>query len=294
MKKKTIAVSMCFALVSLVALAQAAFAAPPGKTDSSQHGGVQEKAKKSGSSSSSQDGGSKGHKVTICHNGHLISVAQSALPAHQRHGDGKPVDEPTAIEGEDCSVDTELQPKEGMEPPSPPEVVETMTLEDSTEETTTGAQSEGEKVKTCDDGKSIELKEDEKRTLELHNETRKENGLKPLCVDPTLTKAARAHSKEMVEKGYFGHSSRNGETSGERLKRYGYAWRASGENLARGSGSLSKPEDRFKAWMKSVGHRKNILDKNFREVGVGVATIDSKKGGKKQAVYTVDFGSRQR
>lgn len=83
-----------------------------------------------------------------------------------------------------------------------------------------------------------------------------------LCVDPTLTKAARSHSKEVIDKGYFDHNSHSGETAEARLKGLGYDWRAFGENIARGSGSMSKPEDRFEAWMKSEGHRKNTLDKN--------------------------------
>ena len=97
----------------------------------------------------------------------------------------------------------------------------------------------------------------------------------------------------MLDKRYFSHSSHNGETSGARLKRFGYDWWASGENLAWGSGPLSAPDNRFEAWMKSPGHRKNILEKNFREVGVGVAIGDSKKKTGKQTMYTADFGTRR-
>jgi uncharacterized protein YkwD len=149
-----------------------------------------------------------------------------------------------------------------------------------------------EAVKTCDGG-SIKLKAEEKRTLDLHNKIRKRLGLESLCVDPKLTRAARAHSKEMISKRYFGHSSHNGESSGTRLKRFGYNWWASGENLAWGSGSMSTPDNRFKAWMQSPGHRKNILDNNFREIGVGVFTADFKKTGKQHTMYTVDFGTRR-
>jgi uncharacterized protein YkwD len=146
-------------------------------------------------------------------------------------------------------------------------------------------------VRTCDGG-TARLKAEEKRVFDLHNATRKKHALGSLCVDPELTRAARAHSKEMIGKGYFRHESFDGETVGARLKRFGYDWRASGENIAWGTGSLSRPDDRFKGWMESPGHRANILNGAFREVGVGTASGDPKKTDE-QLMYTVDFGSRR-
>lgn len=163
--------------------------------------------------------------------------------------------------------------------------VDRQTQPEKTEKTASTAN-----VETCDGG-SIELKADEKRILDLHNDVREKEGLEPLCVHPALTKSARAHSKEMIDKDYFRHESYDGESNGARLKRFGYDWYASGENIARGSGYLSKPENRFEAWMRSQGHRKNILDKNFREVGVGAVTGDFKGVGG-TTIYTVDFGTR--
>ena len=144
-------------------------------------------------------------------------------------------------------------------------------------------------VKTCDGG-ATELKANEKRVLDLHNEVREKHGLVKLCIDPTLEKAARTHSKEMIDKDYFSHNSYSGESSGDCLTRFGYRWWASGENIASGAGSQSKPEDRLEAWMKSPGHKKNILDKNFRKVGVGSARGNFE--GYEQTLYTVDFGTR--
>jgi uncharacterized protein YkwD len=143
-------------------------------------------------------------------------------------------------------------------------------------------------VETCD-SKTLKLEANEKRILDLHNEVRKKSGLEPLCVSSTLVGAARAHSEEMVDKDYFSHTSYDGERPGERLKRFSYDWRAFGENIASGAGSESKPDDRFKAWMKSPGHKKNILDGNFREIGVGSASGNFE--GYEQTVYTVDFGT---
>ena len=55
-------------------------------------------------------------------------------------------------------------------------------------------------VGTCT-GETIELNGKEKRMLDLHNQTRADNGLQPLCADPTLTQAARAHSQQMLDGG---------------------------------------------------------------------------------------------
>jgi uncharacterized protein YkwD len=58
---------------------------------------------------------------------------------------------------------------------------------------------------------------------------------------------------------------------------------------------MSKPEDRFKSWMNSSGHRRNILQRSFKEVGVGVESRESKKGSgdDKRTFYTVEFGTKK-
>ena len=152
-------------------------------------------------------------------------------------------------------------------------------------------------VRTCDRG-TIELNAEERKTLELHNRMRAEKRLPRFCVHPGLTEAARAHSKEMLDKDYFSHSSFNGENFGVRLKREGYKSRGykywtAGENIAWGSGSYHTPVNRFDTWMKSSGHRTNILNKRFREIGIGVeeGTYKSHSGAR---MYTVDFGTRRR
>ncbi|MDP9486648.1 MAG: CAP domain-containing protein [Actinomycetota bacterium] len=151
-------------------------------------------------------------------------------------------------------------------------------------------------VKTCGGG-SIDLNTTEKRTLDLHNQTRAGNGLPALCVQPTLTKAARAHSQEMLDKDYFSHNSYNGETSGARLKRFGYtlagySYYTVGENIAWGSGSSGSPDAIFKSRMNSTGHKANILNKNFREIGIGART-GTYKNYAGATMYTVDFATRR-
>jgi uncharacterized protein YkwD len=142
------------------------------------------------------------------------------------------------------------------------------------------------KVRTCGGG-TIKLNAKEERTLRLHNQKRRSQGLRTLCVHPKLTKAARAHSTNMIKKDYFGHGS-----VGRRLKHFGYKWRVYGENIAGGTGRYARPGNTFRRWMNSSGHRANILDRRFREIGIGTAT-GNYKGHKGYTMYTVDFGRRR-
>jgi uncharacterized protein YkwD len=145
-------------------------------------------------------------------------------------------------------------------------------------------------VKTCG-GESISLKAREKRVLALHNAARTSRGLKPLCADPRLTRAARSHSREMIEKDYLAHASYNGESVPERLEGFGYHRSVYAENIAGGSGPLGRPGSIFGRWMDSPPHRTNILDGRFRPVGVGAYT-GNYKGTRDYTMYTVDFGVR--
>jgi uncharacterized protein YkwD len=141
-------------------------------------------------------------------------------------------------------------------------------------------------VKTCGGG-TIKLNAKEERTLLLHNRKRRNRGLRRLCVHPKLTRAARAHSADMIRKDYFGHGSVE-----RRLKHYGYHWRVYAENIAGGYGRYASPESTFRRWMDSGAHRSNILDRRFREIGIGTAT-GRFKGHKGYTMYTVDFGTRR-
>ena len=145
-------------------------------------------------------------------------------------------------------------------------------------------------VKTCSGG-NIDLGVKEERTLVLHNETRADYGLEPLCINPVLTRAARSHSREMVEKDYFSHYSDDGEGVGARLRRFGYDWSVCGENLAGGYGNPGEPDSIFELWTNSTHHKANILDRRFRQVGVGTYT-GTYKGIEEYTMYAVDFGSQ--
>lgn len=145
-------------------------------------------------------------------------------------------------------------------------------------------------VKTCTGGK-IFLKAPELRSLQLHNQARRDRGLRTLCIHPALQKAARAHSADMINKDYFSHTSKDGRTAGQRLRQAGYNWRTYGENIAWGSGSRGAADPIFKSWMNSSGHRANILNGKFREVGIGIA-VGNYKGYNNTTMWTADFGTR--
>ena len=152
------------------------------------------------------------------------------------------------------------------------------------------AAAAGGYVGTCNGG-SIYLNDYEKRTLELHNRARAQNGLAQFCVHPTLVKAARSHSQEMIDRDYFSHNSYNGESFSARLKRFGYyPYRYIAENIAWGSGSRGAPDSIFNGWMNSSGHRANILNANLRQIGVGTA-YGQYKSYSGATMYTVDFGT---
>lgn len=139
------------------------------------------------------------------------------------------------------------------------------------------------KVRTCTGGK-IALKAAEKRMLDMHNQKRKSQKLRRLCVHPALQRAARDHSQDMIRRDYFAHGN-----VGKRLKRHGYNWSRYGENIALDSGSPS-PDKTFGMWMKSKTHRPNILDRKVREVGIGLAT--GSHNGERKTMWTADFGNR--
>jgi uncharacterized protein YkwD len=129
----------------------------------------------------------------------------------------------------------------------------------------------------------------------LHNQIRADRGLSQLDSDATLRKVANGHSADMVSDDYFEHTTPRGVTMVDRIKGSGYVrpnrgWLV-GENLEWGTGSLSTPRGAMKAWMNSPEHRANILQRGYREMGVGVALGTPKRGLSGGATYTIDFGA---
>lgn len=106
-------------------------------------------------------------------------------------------------------------------------------------------------------------------TVLATNFQRTQNGLPSLAENTALTAAAGAKVKDMFEKQYFAHVSEEGWDAGHFTDQSGYEAIAIGENLA--LGNFKDDQDLVQAWMDSPGHRANILNDGYREIGVAVA-----------------------
>jgi uncharacterized protein YkwD len=131
-------------------------------------------------------------------------------------------------------------------------------------------------------------------TLCLLNRRRSAHGLPRLRAHRSLSDAATKFARQMVAQRFFDHVSPAGTTVAARVKRTNYlkhtrSW-ALGENIAWGSGGAATPAQIVGAWMRSAGHRANILNRSFREVGIGIA-LGAPNGGS-GATYVNDFGRR--
>jgi uncharacterized protein YkwD len=135
------------------------------------------------------------------------------------------------------------------------------------------------------DGSGYTLTEGEKKFLELTNAERARHKLPPLKLNLTLSKVARAHSANMAKQNKMVHVL-DGKDQFARIKGSGYRYRYAGENVARGNIEIT---EMVEALMKSEGHRKNILKKEYTELGVGLAL-----GGKDLTYYTQVFASPKR
>jgi uncharacterized protein YkwD len=131
-------------------------------------------------------------------------------------------------------------------------------------------------------------------TLCVLNAERVRHNLRPLRLNRKLSRAARRHSRAMARQRFFSHSSPNGASFVDRIRRTGYLSRARrwtvGENIAYGSGARSTARSIGSAWMNSAPHRANILSRSFRAIGIGIAR--GVPSGGRGATYTTDFGRR--
>lgn len=106
----------------------------------------------------------------------------------------------------------------------------------------------------------------EQQVIDLINEIRTQNGLSPLTENAALSRCARAKSQDMHDKGYFSHQSPTYGSPFDMMKQFGITYRTAGENIAMGQ---STPQAVVNAWMNSEGHRANILNASFTQIGMG-------------------------
>jgi len=134
----------------------------------------------------------------------------------------------------------------------------------------------------------IRVRDLERRIHDLVNEASKANGQGNLQLDEKLSAVARAHSEDMAKAGYFDHKDPAGRSVRQRVELAGIACRVVGENLfqnnlytrvltenGRKTYDWSTMEQiastTVKGWMDSPGHRENIVSKDYRQGGMGVA-----------------------
>ncbi|MFJ4539926.1 CAP domain-containing protein [Streptomyces tibetensis] len=122
----------------------------------------------------------------------------------------------------------------------------------------------------------------EAQVLALVNKERAAAGCSPVTANDRLTRAADDYSDVMASSGVMSHTGPDGSTMTTRVEAAGYQWSTLGENIARGQADAASV---MKSWMNSPGHRANILNCSFKELGVGVHFGD---GG---PWWTQDFGA---
>jgi len=115
---------------------------------------------------------------------------------------------------------------------------------------------------------ALTAEEHELRVFELTNIERANHGVAPLVWSDSLAYAARLHSEDMAQNVFMNHTGSDGSTPWERMDRAGFIYSRAAENVAYGQRSA---EQVVGVWMNSDGHRRNILDPNLTELGVGFA-----------------------
>jgi len=127
------------------------------------------------------------------------------------------------------------------------------------------------------------------KLLDLVNSARKKGcncgstyyqATEPIIWNDLLEKAAVNHSKDMDKNNYFSHTSQDGTSFSERITAAGYNWTTCAENIAQG---YTTEEAVIKGWLESVGHCKNIMNPDYKEMGVG----------KSGDYWTQTFGSQE-
>lgn len=128
----------------------------------------------------------------------------------------------------------------------------------------------------------------------LVNTTRVHHGLRALRPSAQLNLAADRHSADMVARGYFAHVTPEGRSVVDRVRDTGYLRRSHdwelGEDIGWGTSTLSSAAAIFDAWMHSPPHRRVILDRHFRQIGIGVAHGVPVAGQADGATFVLDVG----
>jgi len=127
------------------------------------------------------------------------------------------------------------------------------------------------------------------RVVDLTNAQRAQAGLPALRLNAKLSAAAYVHSRDMALNDYFNHTGFDGSKVTDRISAQGYHYLNAGENIAAG---YATPEAVVEGWMKSPGHRANILYPDVKEIGVGFYFLPNDVGqAPYQYYWTQDFAT---
>jgi uncharacterized protein YkwD len=125
----------------------------------------------------------------------------------------------------------------------------------------------------------------EQQVFDLVNQERASAGCPAVTIDTSLMMTSSNHSEDMATNNFFDHTGSDGSSVAQRATAAGYAWSRVGENIAAGHSSPSEVMD---GWMNSPGHRANILNCEYRNVGIGYVY---KSGSTYGHYWTQDFGA---
>ncbi|MFN3491892.1 MAG: CAP domain-containing protein [Anaerolineales bacterium] len=123
----------------------------------------------------------------------------------------------------------------------------------------------------CDGANDANATAFAEEVIRLTNVERKKVGAAAVTAQAQLTQAAQTHSIDMACNQFFSHTGSDGSTPFQRIFRFGYTYASAAENVAAG---YATPADVVKGWMASSGHKANMLNKNFTEIGIGYVLID--------------------
>src|SRR5690242_5890336 len=137
----------------------------------------------------------------------------------------------------------------------------------------------------------VSLATSKRATICLLNDIRREHGLHPFHLNRRLSLASQRHTNSMTAHQYFAHGDFVGRIRNARYLTGARGWTV-GENIAWGSFDWATPASIVDTWMHSPPHRANILNRTFREIGIGVSRGAPVPGKASAATYGTDFGTR--
>lgn len=115
----------------------------------------------------------------------------------------------------------------------------------------------------------VEATQQAQEVLKIVNQERSKVGLKALTLSAELTDVATVKAQDMADNGYFDHTSPNYGSPFEMMQHFGIQYRSAGENIAAGQKTA---QEVMESWMNSSGHRANILNSDYEQIGIGYVT----------------------